>query len=206
MHKLAVKLEGIERRKRTTGLFHIAAGFFLLLKSLDFFRLHGGGSFLAILPFFAVALLSLGYGVLKKLWDPAARFNRWVRLMQVTAFVVLAIEFVALGDTIAVVLLFAWAVGCLFLMFTERKVFHDAEMVFGNEGIYIPGYFTNRRLFWANIKDVVIRPDYITIFQRDDSFLQYEVLKKLDLAQLDEIALYCRRQIEAAATHQPKEF
>ena len=77
-------------------------------------------------------------------------------------------------------LLFAWAVGCLLLMFTERKVFHDAEMVFNQEGIFIPGYFTNRRLFWNNITEVVMRPDFVTIFQSNERYLQYEVLKKLN--------------------------
>lgn len=195
MHKLPVKLEGIERRKRTTGLLHIAAGFFLLLKSLDYFGMQPVKSLTSLLPFFGAAVVSLLYGVLKKFYDPAARFNAWVRLLQVAVFAILAIEFVPSGETVSVVLLFAWSIGCLLLMFTERKVFHDAEMLFNRDGIFIPGYFTNRRLFWANLTDVVVRPDFITIFKKDETFLQYEVLKKLDGAVLDEIALYCKNQI-----------
>lgn len=197
MHRLAVKLEGIERRKRTTGLLHIAAGFFLLLKSLDYFGLQQP-AFQSTLPYFLAAVVSLVYGGFKKLWDPQAKWNRWIRLMQVCAFAVLAINFISFGQTVSAVLLFAWSIGCLLLMFTERKVFHDAEMLFGRDGIFIPGYFTNRRLFWSNLKDVVVRPDYITIFQKDDSFLQYEVLKKAEAPALDEIALYCSQQIRAA--------
>lgn len=195
MHKLAVKLHDIERRKRTTGLLHIAAGFYLLLTSLDYWMVQPDRVFLNTVPFFIVALLSLLYGVLKKFHDPQAKLNRWVRLMQVCAFTVLAMDFIPVGKTLSVILLFAWAVGCLLLMFTERKVFHDAEMLFNRDGIFIPGYFSNRRLFWTSITDVVIRPDYITIFQSNDTFLQYEVLKKLNTATLDEIALYCTEQI-----------
>lgn len=196
MHKLAVKLDGIERRKRTTGLLHIAAGFFLLLKSLDYFKLHQYENIEDVWPFFVAAALSLLYGVFKKLWDPHAKRNPWIRLMQVCIFTILAFNFIPYEQNVSVILLFAWAIGCLLLMFTERKVFHDAEMLFTKDGIFIPGYFTNRRLFWSNLKEVVIRPDYITIFQSDDSFLQYEVLKKMEGAELDEIALYCRHQIQ----------
>jgi len=195
MHKLAVKLYGIERLKRTTGVLHIAAGLYLLLKSVDYLGQLHYQNFLAVLPFFVAALLSILYGFLKKFHDPHSRLNRWVRLMQVCAFAILAINFISFGQTFSVILLFAWAVGCLLLMFTERKVFHDAEMQFNNDGIFIPGYFTNRRLFWSSISEVVIRPDYVTIFQANESFLQYEVLKKLNAAKLDEIALYCKEQI-----------
>ena len=196
MHKLPVKLHDIERRKRTTGVLHIAAGFFLLLKSFDYYSLQHFMHFLNLLPFFIAALLSLLYGFLKKKHDPQTRLNRWVRLMQVCAFTILGIDFITFNKTFSVVVLFAWAIGCLLLMFTERKVFHDAEMLFNQDGIFIPGYFTNQRLFWTSIQDVIIRPDYITIFRQNETFLQYEVLKKLNGAKLDEIALYCNEQIK----------
>ena len=198
MHKLAVKLENIERRKRTTGLLHLAAGFFLLLKSWDFIGLLQNSSLKGAMPFLVVGLVSLVYGGLKKFLDGQAKYNAWVRLMQVCAFALLALDFIPFGKTTSVLLLFAWSVGCLLLMFTERKVFHDAEMLFNRDGIFIPGYFTNRRLFWINLTEVVVRPDFITIFQTDNRFLQYEVLKKVDASVLNEIALYCREQIQTA--------
>jgi hypothetical protein len=197
MHKLAVKLEGIERRKRTTGLLHVAAAFFLLLKSLDYLGLQHVPDILILLPYFFATVASLVYGLLKKFLDPQAKYNAWVRLLQVCVFTLLALDFIPFGKTVSVVVLFAWAVGCLLLMFTERKVFHDAEMIFHSEGIFIPGYFTNRRLFWRQVKEVVVRPDYITIFQADDRFLQYEVLKNMEVPALNEIALYCKQQIQA---------
>ncbi len=198
MHKLAVKLEGIERRKRTTGLLHVAAGSFLLLQTFDFLRL-SGAAFIALLPFFAAALACIAYGLLKKRYDPAAKYNAWLRLLEVCLFALLAISFIPLGKALPLLLLFAWSIGCLLLMFTERKIFQDAEMIFNAEGIFIPGYFTNRRLFWSGIADVVLRPDFVTIFKTDESYLQYEVLKKMDAAALDEIILYCRTQLQARA-------
>jgi len=196
MFKLAVKLEGIERRKRTTSWLHAAAGFYLLVKSFDYFRLQHGQHLLWVWLYVAAGFVSLLYGVLKKLRDPNARFNPAIRLLQVCVFTLLAIDFIPFESrTLDVMLLFTWAVGCLLLLFTERKVYNDAEMVFAKEGIFIPGYFSNRRLFWNNISEVVVRPDYITIFQGNERYLQYEVLKNTHPSALDEIALYCREQV-----------
>jgi hypothetical protein len=195
MHKLPVKLDGIERRKRTTGLLHIAAGFFLLLQSIELLSVRHYQNISSVWPFLAAALLFVLYGVLKKWWDPQAKYNPWIRLLQVSMFSILAIEVIPYNKPVSVLLLFIWAVGCLLLMFTERKVFHDAQMTFNRDGIFIPGYFTNRRLFWSNISEVVIRPDYITIFQANETFLQYEVLKKLESTALEELALYCNEQL-----------
>jgi hypothetical protein len=200
MHKLAVKLDGIERRKRTTGLLHIAAGFFLLLQSIDYIGVKQYQNLSSAWPFFAAAILSLLYGVLKKKWDPQSKYNAWIRLLQVCVFTILAIDLIPYSKTVSVLLLFVWAIGCLLLMFTERKVFHDAEMLINRDGIFIPGYFTNRRLFWSNISEIVIRPDYVTIFQSNESFLQYEVLKKLETTALEELALYCKEQLSRKGT------
>lgn len=198
MHKLAVKLDDIERRRRTTGLLHAAVGCYLLIKSFDYLNVLQGKNGWVAVPFFIAAFLSLVYGVLKKLRDPNARLNPWMRLIQVVVFTLLAIDFIPFGRILDVLLLFAWAIGCLLLLFTERKVFQDAEMVFTKEGIFIPGYFTNQRLFWKGITEVVVRPDYLTIFQKNESFLQYEVLKNTPASVLDEITLYCKQQIQRA--------
>jgi hypothetical protein len=196
MLSLAVKLDGIERRKRSTGLLHIAAGCFLLAKGVDYLVYFNYQRLLVTVPVFAVVLVSIVYGFLKRKIDPAARFNHWVRLMQVCMFTILGINFIGLGRQLDVIVLLIWAIICLFLMFTERKVFHDSHMVFNKNGIYIPGYFKSHRLFWNNIKEVVARPDYITIFKGDDKFVQLEVLKNVTPAELETINTYCQQQIK----------
>lgn len=195
MLSIAVKLDGIERRKRSTGLLHIAAACFLLAKAVDFIGYHHYKNIISTVPIFLVVLISLVYGFFKKLLDPSAKNNKWVRMLQVCAFTVLAINFVNVGRQWEVILLFTWAIICLFLLFTERKVFHDASMVFKKEGILIPGYFKNHRIFWTNIKEVVARPDFITIFQSNEKFLQYEVLKNIDPKTIDKINQFCQTQL-----------
>ncbi len=196
MHSLAVKLDGIERRKRSTGLLHIAAGCFLLAKGVDYLFYFNYQRIGMAVPVFAAVIISLAYGFFKRKLDPAARHNHWVRLLQVGLFTILGINFINLGRQLDVAVLFIWAVICLFLMFTERKVFHDSQMVFNKDGIYIPGYFKSHRLFWNNIKEVVARPDYITIFQANDKYVQLELLREVPATELEHINSFCRQQIE----------
>jgi hypothetical protein len=195
MYNIAIKIEGMEWRRRSTGLLHLAAGFFLLVKTIDYVKYGNYSNLLTVIPFFLVVVLSLGYGFLKKKLDPAARFNHWLRTMQFLSFAVLGILMITAGKTVDYGTLFTWAIICLFLMFTERKVFHDAKLFFRKEGILIPGYFYNRQIFWNNIRGVIARPDFITIFYPDNKFLQYEVISKVEEKELTEINAYCQMQM-----------
>jgi hypothetical protein len=195
MYTIAIKIEGIERRKKSTGLLHLAAGFFLLAKTLDFFKYNQYQKFITVLPFLLVVLLCLFYGFFKRKLDKEGTYNHWVRTLEFLAFSILGILMINKGKPIDYFILFTWSIICLFLMFTERKMFHDAKMFFKQEGIFIPGYFYNRQIFWNNIKEIVTRQDFITIFYRNDKFLQYEVMTLLNNDDLVEIDRFCKTQI-----------
>ena len=196
MYTIDVKIEGIERRKQSTGLLHLAAGFFLLAKTLDLFKYNGYKNLLAVLPFFAVAAACLVYGFIKRKYDPLAKYNHWMRTMEVLAFALLGILMINKGRPIDYLILFTWAIICLFLMFTERKMFHDAKMSFKKDGIFIPGYFYNKQILWNNVKEIVARQDFITIFYPNNKFLQYEVLNHINEKELSDINLFCKSQIK----------
>ena len=59
MHRLAIKIDGIERRKRSTGLFHIVAGLFLVANAAEFYKQSAYQNFLAVLPIFFIAAVSI---------------------------------------------------------------------------------------------------------------------------------------------------
>ena len=200
MYTIAIKIEGIERRKQSTGLLHLAAGFFLLAKTLDFFKYNKYENLAAVLPFLLVVGLCLVYGFIKRKMDPLAKYNHWVRTIEVLAFAVLGILMISKGRPIDYFILFAWAIICLFLMFTERKMFHDAKMLFKKDGIFIPGYFYNKQIFWNNIKEIVARQDFITIFYPNNKFLQYEVMNAINETELKEINLFCKKHIKPITT------
>ena len=196
MYKLAVKIDGIERRKNSTGLLHIIAGFFLFSNGGTFFKLINYQNFLSVLPVFLVAALSLIYGFFRKKIDPHAKYNHWIRMIQFLTFAGLGIAFIGFKVEWKYITLFVWAIIILFLMFTERKIFHDTDIQLKKEGVFIPGYFTSHQIPWDVIEDLVIRQDFVTIFRRNQKFVQLEMLQKVDDSEIKKMNAYCKEQID----------
>jgi hypothetical protein len=103
------------------------------------------------------------------------------------------------GATVDAVFLFLWAAGCSFLALSERHLFHPAIVSFTDDGVCMPGTFSQRRLPWNNLADVVVRPDYLTIFKKDNRYLQLEVAHAPVKEELEELALFCKQQLRHPA-------
>lgn len=145
----------------------------------------------------AAALASLVYGLFRKKIDPQAKYNHLVRLLQFISFAFLGIAFVPFASKLAVFGLFLWAIVLVFLMFTERKVFHDTFLVLNNEGLFVPGYFSSHRIPWNVISDLVARPDFVTITRTNQHFVQLEVLTTIQSTELEAINAFSCQQILA---------
>ena len=199
MYKIQVKIEGIERRKRSTGLLHIVAGFFLIANGGTYFRQMNFENLELVLPFYLVAAASLLYGFFRQRIDPSAQFNHWVRLLQFLTFSALAIVFLGFSKAPQIIGLFLWAVITLFLMFTERKVFHDAYLQVKPDGIHVPGYLKNNVVPWAIIESFVVRADYVTILRRDQKYVQLEMLHDLGKQDVEHINQFSKQHIDQFA-------
>src|SRR6476661_566683 len=86
MYTVTVKIEGMDRRRRNTGLVHAILGFFLLIKSFDLYHYLESRSLVPTLPFLLVGALSLFYAFFRTRFDPAARHNAALRLLQSITF------------------------------------------------------------------------------------------------------------------------
>jgi hypothetical protein len=195
MYRLGVRIGGIEQKKSNTGLLHLAAAFLLIVDGSTYINVAGFNKPL-LLPIFCVAVISLGYGFFRKKRDPAARYNTAIRVLQFISLVLLAILLLHTGKDAAAILLFIFAGLSLALLFTERGIFGEANLLIEKEGIFMPGYVTKNCLLWASIDHVVIRKDYITIFKKDQKFLQFELEKVVVDAELQQITDFCRIQVE----------
>ncbi|MER3463785.1 MAG: hypothetical protein C4329_04560 [Chitinophagaceae bacterium] len=195
MYQLAVKIEGMEKRKRSTGLLHVLSGCFLLMGAANYFKYTHYQQFWSAAPSFAIALLSVVYGLFRTKWDVKAKYNPYMRLLQFVCFVKLGIAMVMVGGTWDYVSMLVWAAVSLMLLFTERKIFHDAQLLLKKDGIFIPGYFNSHHFNWSTLKDVVVRNDYITIFKANEKYLQFELLTDLNTLQLEEVNNFCKTQL-----------
>ena len=205
MHKLAVRPVGAERRTLNAALVHIAAGCYLLVKGIALLQLQKYDLAWYHLPVFIIALASVGYGLLKKFTDPAAQFHKPLRFMQLGVFAALGVYYLTNGSAFDAVFLFLWAGGWIFLILAERRIAGPVLVCFTEEGVQVPGVLANRQLSWRHLADVVVRPDYITIFKNDNRFLQFEVAENRAKEELEELALFCNQQLRRPAHAAVKE-
>jgi hypothetical protein len=198
MFTVAVKIEGLERRRRSVGLIHVIIGFFLMIKSLDLYRYLGESSVTPIAPFAAVAIVSLVYGMFRKRLDITAKHNAGIRLLQTIAFFSFGVLMYRLGKTVDCVGLFIWAFLTLILFFSEKKVFQDTLITFAEEGIKIPGSYKEHLVEWEVLESVTVRHDFITLFHRGKKYLQYQVMQDLSELEVVKMNAFCKEQIEAS--------
>lgn len=198
MHNLLIKRDGIEKRKRSTGLLHVLAGLFLLLNAVGYYREIGYSKFFTVLPAFLVAAISILYGLFRNRFDPGAHYNHWVRMLQFLVFALMGIYMLKTKMDWINLSLFLWAVICIPLLFTERKIFHDASLNFNQNSIMIPGYFSSKIVPWSAISDIVIRPDFITIYYPGNRYVQYEILDHIPANELETMNQFCQQKLMKA--------
>lgn len=196
MLKLAVKLEKIEKRRKNTPILHYAAGFILLAKTLDYIHKFRFENIVTAIPFFLVALASIIYGNRLKKWDPKGKYNQWLRLVQTGFFVILGILFLYIDGVIDEAIVFVYGAICAYLFFVEKKTFEDSFVELDKEGIILPGDVNNTIIQWYKVKDLVARPDFITIFKENNQYLQLELMHSEPAEKLESINAYARQRIQ----------
>ena len=198
MYSVTVKIEEIERRRRSAGLMHVVAGFFLILNCKKYYELGNYEKFLSLLPFLAVAVISLFYGLFRRKIDLLAKYNNWLRLVQAATFIVLGAAILRSGRAIDYIGPFAFAFLCLVLLFTERRVFQQTTIFFDEDGVKIPGYYKDYLVKWQELNEVVVREDFLTLFHVKNKYLQYQVLQDLSTLEVAKLNAFCKEQIEKA--------
>lgn len=196
MYTVAVKIEGMDRRRRSTGVVHAILGFFLLIKSFDLYHYLESRSLLPTLPFLLVGVVSLFYAFFRQRIDPTAKHNSALRLLQCITFFSFGFLLFRLGKTVDYMSLFVWALLSLLLIFTEKKIFKETVLTFAEKGILIPGTYRDYLVQWPTLESAVIRHDFITLFHKGEKYLQYQVLQDLSELELVKMNAFCKEQIE----------
>jgi hypothetical protein len=199
MYSIAIKIDGIESRKRSSGLLHIVIGLFLIAKGSQYFQLIHYGNFWTIAPMLLIASFSLFYGFFRKKVDLSAHYNYWLRLVQVIAFTVLGVLLAGVGRPVDYVGAFIFAFLCIILMFSERRIFQDTVLTIDESGIKVPGYYREHLVRWNELTEVVVREDFITLFHVRQKYLQFQVMQDLSTLEVAKMNAFCKEQIERVA-------
>jgi hypothetical protein len=204
MYSITVKIEGIESRRRSAGLLHMVIGFFMIVNAATYYRFTAYSNFLPVIPFLLVASVSLFYGVFRRKLDWNARYNYWLRLVQVVSFTVLGILLTTVGRTIDYMGVFVFTALSIILLFSERRIFQETIITLDDKGISIPGYYRDHFIDWNELSEVVVREDFITFFHIKQKYLQYQVKQDLSTLEVAKMNAFCREKIEERETSMSK--
>ena len=195
MYFVTVKIEDIEKRRRSAGLLHIVIGFLLIVKAADYYKYLEYENFLPVFPVFALALISLIYGFFRKKVDITAKWNYWLRLAQVVCFTALGVIFLKLGKPLDYWGVFVFTALSIILLFSERRIFLETIIHFDENGIRIPGSYREHLIKWEDVSEVVVREDFLTIFHVKKKYLQYQVIQDLSTLEMVKLNTFCKEKI-----------
>lgn len=196
MYTVAVKIEGLDRRRRSTGLVHAIVGFFLLMKAFDLYHYLESRSLVPTLPFLAVGAVSLFYAFFRNRVDVEAKQNSGLRLLQCIAFFSFGVLMYRAGKSLDYISLFLWGMLTLFLFFSEKRVFKETLLRFSESGVLIPGSYREYLVEWPTLENVTVRHDFITLFHRGKKYLQYQVLQDLSELEVVKLNAFCQEQLD----------
>lgn len=200
MYTIAVKIEGMDKRRRSTSLVHAIIGFFLLIKSFDLYNYLEGRSIVPLLPFLLIGMVSLFYAFFRNRVDITARHNAGLRLLQTVTFFSFGFLMMRIGRSMDYIGLFIWGALTLILFFSEKRVFKETMLQLTEKGIVIPGTYREYLVDWQTLENVVVRNDFVTLFHRGKKYLQYQVLQDLSELELVKMNAFCREMIERSGT------
>ena len=196
MYSITVKIEGIESRRRSAGLLHIVIGLFMIFTASNYYRFTNYKNIVPVGFILLVASVSLFYGFFRTKMDLSAHYNYWLRLVQVVAFTFLGFLMIGAGRPVDYIGVFVFALISILLMFSERKIFQETTIYIEERGIKIPGYYRDHLVKWEGISEVVVREDFLTIFNKKQKYLQYQVMQDLSTLETAKMNAFCKEKIE----------
>ncbi|MBO9683744.1 MAG: hypothetical protein J7502_13935 [Flavisolibacter sp.] len=196
MYSVTVKIEGIESRRRSAGVLHVVVGFFMIFNAANYYRIANYKNLLPIALVLLVASISLFYGFFRRRMDLSAHYNYWLRLTQVAAFTILGFLMIGTERPNDYVGVFMFVLLCIVLMFSERRIFQETTIFFTNDGIKIPGYYRDHLVKWEELSEVIVREDFLTIFNTNKKYLQYQVTQDLSTLEVAKMNAFCKEKME----------
>jgi hypothetical protein len=196
MYSITVRIEGIESRRRSAGLLHIVIGFFMIVNASNYYRFTEYKNIFPVALALLIASISLFYGFFRRKMDLSAHYNYWLRLVQLVTFTALGFLMLGTGRPADYTGVFVFALLCIVLLFSERKIFHPTVIYLTDAGVKVPGYYRDHLVKWEEISEAVVREDFITIFHVNQKYLQFQVLQDLSILEVAKMNAFCKEKIE----------
>jgi len=195
MYTVAVKIDGIENRRRSAGLLHVLIGFFMIFHASNYYHITDYKNFWPVAFTLLVASFSLFYGFFRRKIDLSAKYNFWLRVIQFASFLFLGILMINAGSN-NYLAVFIFAFLCFVLLFSEKKIFKEFDLTLDENGVTVPGYYKDTLVKWDELSEVVVREDFVTLFHIKEKYIQFQVMQDLSTLEVAKMNAYCKEKIQ----------
>lgn len=195
MYQIPIYFEPFIKQKKAARLLHLLTGFLMMANAWGDFK-QPTPKLLFVVIQIAGSLLSILFALSGKRGIPVTKNSNGIfRIMETGVLLFAARYFITeMNLQLMGMLQVLGAIGLLFLFFTERKLFASSFVKIDDKGIATPGNLKDRIINWAQIENMLVKNDFISINTKQNHFIQYETAEVLSELQIDEINEFCREQ------------
>ncbi len=141
----------------------------------------------------AVLFFAIPYVLSKK--DKLQKYNTVVRYSQSLWMCVVGILLLTHAHWLSGINGILWSIVFAFLAKVEQCIFKQQQIMINAKEVSYSNILFSTTLAWGTIEKIVARNDYISIFKKNNHYLQFEITDDLSDAQLKEINELCTKLI-----------
>ncbi len=193
-YRIPIYYEPFAKQKKAARLLHLLSAFLMIANAWGCFKQPTPNLFFIVVQI-AGAILTIVFAFSGKSgFSVSKSINGLFRLIEAALLFFAAWYFFnTMNLHLMGMLQMVGAVGLLLLFFTEQKLFAACFVNIDERGITTPGNFKNRTMPWADIDNMLVKNDFISINTKQNYFLQYRTAEVLSELQMDEMNAFCRQ-------------
>lgn len=186
--------QDIDRKIIQCRSIHIMASILLIVYALQFIKDYQE-QWMLLLIGIPPALVIIFFSIFKKNIITEVNNNRIFRILELGLLVMAFLHFFKENEYPAFILYFVFSIFLFIIFYIENRVFSKQFIDVKSNGIQIALPTHDKKIDWQQVKNIVVRENYITIETKEEKYLQYPIFNSLTENEYEQFILFCSKNI-----------